>query len=173
MASYYYLISSLPTLSSDSQMPFDYSTFLEMCKSSVSSKVYKTLEELTLDSENGPLIKEWGAFYRKLINALNYLRREKLGLKTEESSVEDAAAKDAAIQAMNAKNPLEAEQIMLKAQFDHLDQLVAMHYFDDTVLFGYAVKLKLLERQNIFDMAEGKKEFKRLFDSIQDQILSI
>ena len=49
MASYYYLISSLPMLKTQGEPPMDYAAFLAMCKSAVSSGVYQSLEELTVD----------------------------------------------------------------------------------------------------------------------------
>ena len=48
MASYYYLISSLPTLSADGGMPFSYEEFLRLCQSNVSGETYRLLEELDL-----------------------------------------------------------------------------------------------------------------------------
>ena len=47
MASYYYLISSLPMLRTQGEPPMDYAAFLAMCRSAVSAGVYRTLEELT------------------------------------------------------------------------------------------------------------------------------
>jgi len=35
------------------------------------------------------------------------------------------------------------------------------------------VKLKLLERQNCFVQEKGKKEFKRLFDQVQQRVYSL
>ena len=49
MASYYYLISSLPMLRTQGEPPMDYATFLSQCRSAVSEGTYKTLEELTLE----------------------------------------------------------------------------------------------------------------------------
>ena len=74
---------------------------------------------------------------------------------------------------LNARNPLEAEQILLDHEFDLLDSLVGLHMFDDYVLFGYAVKLKLLERKNCFEKEKGKSEFKHLFDEIQQRVYSL
>ena len=74
---------------------------------------------------------------------------------------------------MNADNPLIAEKLMLDAQFAYLDSLVAMHYFDDYVLYGYAVKLKLLERRDVFEKDKGSAEFERLFSDVQQKIMSI
>lgn len=173
MASYYYLVSSLPSLKTNGAMPFDYNTFLGMCKTAVSKDVYEKLEGLTLNSDNNPFLAKWAEFYQMLMGELNCLRKEKLGKPFVRSLDSNSTVRTVARNAMNAKTPLDAERILLDAQFDYLDSLVSMHYFDESVLFGYAVKLKLLERQNIFDFAKGSAEFKRLFDSVQEQIQNI
>ena len=41
MASYYYLISSLPMLKTQGEPPMDYAAFLAMCRSAVSAGVYR------------------------------------------------------------------------------------------------------------------------------------
>lgn len=79
MASYYYLISSLPMLKTQGDPPMDYAAFLAMCKSAVSSGVYQTLEELTAASDKGPLLSEWAGFYKALCRELTYQRNVKLG----------------------------------------------------------------------------------------------
>ena len=45
--------------------------------------------------------------------------------------------------------------------------------FDDYVLFGYAIKLKLLERLSCFEQDKGQAEFKSLFDGIQQRVYSL
>ena len=119
MASQYYLISSLPDLRTDGEMPFSYEEFLGMCQSNVSESKYELLKNLTLSSEEGPLLKEWSAFYKNLMGE------------------------------------------------------VGLHTFDDVYLFGYAIKLKLLERQSCFVQSKGQKEFKRLFDQVQQRVYSL
>lgn len=173
MAAYYYLISSLPSLRSDGEMPFDYGTFLSMCRSAVSAKEYALLEGLTANTDEGPLFKEWGRFYGVLAKEMAYQRKQKLGRACAVPSERDQDAVRVVGAALNAKNPLEAENMLLALEFEKLDSLVSMHYFDDYVLNGYALKLKLLERKASFKTESGKKEFKRLFDGIQQQILSI
>ena len=79
MASYYYLISSLPDLRTDGDMPMTYDEFLDMCQSNVSESKYELLKNLTLSSEEGPLLKEWSAFYKNLMGELNYQRSVSLG----------------------------------------------------------------------------------------------
>ena len=76
MASYYYLISSLPMLRTQGEPPMDYAAFLAMCRSAVSAGVYRTLEELTVDSDKGPLLSEWAGFYKALCRELTKLHEE-------------------------------------------------------------------------------------------------
>ena len=173
MASYYYLISSLPTLKAEASMPFSYDEFLKMCENTVGKDTYDKLSALTLKSEDSPFLKQWGLFYNKMMNSLCRQRKIKLGKSASSAAEKDLLIDRAVDEAMSAENPLEAEKILLKCQFEFLDGLVGMHYFDDFVLFGYAVKLKLLERQSVFETESGKQEFKRLFDGIQQQIASI
>ena len=66
MASYYYLISSLPMLRAGDAPPLDYAAFLDQCRGAVSDRVYRSLEELTVRSEDGGFVSRWAAFYRSV-----------------------------------------------------------------------------------------------------------
>lgn len=175
MAAYYYLISSLPTLKTDESMPISYDEFLRQCKSAVNGKTYKELCSLDVSSTTSKIsfVKKWTAFNGSLMKELNKRRAEKFGKKVESDMERNSQIEKVVAQAMSAQNPLQAEKILLDAQFAYLDSLVSMHFFDDNVLFGYAVKLKLLERQNVFETEKGKQEFSRLYDSIHQQIMNI
>ena len=173
MASYYYLIASLPELRADGEMPISYGEFLECCRSNVSDKDLEILENLSLDSTEGPLVSEWSKFYGMLTKELNYQRSMNLGRSYSSSYDKDGLIAQVAASALSAKNPLEAEKILLEYEFENLDSLVGLHMFDDHVLFGYAIKLKLLERQNCFEQEKGKAEFKSLFDGIQQRVYDL
>lgn len=173
MSHFYYLVSSLPAIEAGSKSTLTYPQFLELCRNVVSPQVYETLENLSIESSKGPLVSQWSAFDASLRQCLNELRRERLGQKGEKAPYCDQFIRDAAQAAFDARNPLEAEQILLKAQFDYLDSLVNGHFFDDYNLYGYAIKLRLIERQTVFTHSEGRKEFDRLFENLQKQILSI
>ena len=167
MASYYYLISSLPDLRTDGDMPMTYDEFLDMCQSNVSESKYECLKNLTLSSEEGPIMKEWAASYKNLMSELNYQRSVNLGRPYLASYDKDS------VTAQVAGAALAAEKILLDYEFDNLDSLVGLHTFDDVYLFGYAIKLKLLERQSCFVQSKGQKEFKRLFDQVQQRVYSL
>lgn len=173
MASYYYLISSLPELRSDAEMPISYDEFLSYCETTVEESVYEELKKLTLSSDKGPLVSKWASFYKELTAELNYQRSQKLGKQYNPPSDKDPIIANVAAAASTAKNPLEAEKILLAYEFENLDSLVGMHMFDKYVLFGYAIKLKLLERQGCFEHEKGKAEFKSLFDEVQRRVYSL
>ena len=173
MASYYYLVSSLPMLSSDGEMPMTYGEFLKCCQGNVSEETYRLLESLTPASTEGPLLKDWAAAYGSLMGELNQQRSLALGKTYGRDFDKDGMNSKVIAAVLAAKNPLEAEQILLDHEFELLDTLVGLHMFDEQVLFGYALKLKLLERKNCFEKEKGKAEFGRLFRSIQERVYSL
>lgn len=173
MASYYYLIASLPDLTTDGDMPITYEEFLDMCESTVSRSKFELLKKLTPSSNEGPLVSEWAKSFGTLTRELNYQRSMKLGKAYKAPEIKDFVTSRVASDAMAAKNPLEAEKILLDYQFEMLDSLVGMHIFDDVYLFGYAMKLKLLERRDCFEQKKGQAEFKRLFDMVQQRVYSL
>ena len=166
MASYYYLISSLPMLRTQGEPPMDYATFLSQCRSAVSEGTYKTLEELTVRSGKGPLLSEWGEFYQSLSRELTYQRSVKLGRVCPVPSDRDSGIVQAVTAAVNAENPLEGERLLL-------DDMIGLHNFDEYALYGYAMKLQLLERQRTFRYDRGKQAFDGLMDNIRQQISSL
>ena len=125
----------------------------------MSDRVYRSLEELTVRSEDGGFVSRWAAFYRVLQGELTYQRRVKRGESCAAPNERDAAVTQTVTAAVNAKDPLEGERLLLALEFDRLDELVGLHSFDDCALYGYALKLQLLERQRVFRHDEGKAAF--------------
>ncbi|HCH28305.1 MAG TPA: hypothetical protein DEW35_02235 [Ruminococcaceae bacterium] len=170
MASYYYLMSSLPMLRADGTMPITYKKFLSYCKDSVSGANYELLENLSVDSKKGVLISEWAEFYSAFKEELTYQRNKKAEKSVPQPTGVDIEVKKTISAAVNDENPLNAENTLLALQFDRLDSLIGIHSFDDYALFGYAMKLKLLERKTVFDQKAGKDEFTRLVKGLEEQI---
>ena len=170
MASYYYLVSSLPMLKTQGEPPMDYAAFLGMCKTAVSSGVYQTLE---VESDKGPLLSEWAAFYKALSRELTYQRNVKLGRPCPIPADRDAAIVQTVTAAVNAENPLEGERLLLDLEFRRLDDMIGLHNFDDHALYGYAMKLRLLERQRGFRYETGKRAFDGLMANIRQQVASL
>lgn len=170
---YYYLISSLPMLKSDGDMPLSYDKFLDTCRNALGEDKCRFLEELTISADKGPLASEWAKFYGTLHEELTYQRNIRLGRKAKAPDMKDDGIAKTVTAALNSKNPLEAEKMLLDMEFKKLDELVGTHYFDDHALVGYALKLKLLERKTSFDGEKGKAEFSRIVDRLEREITSM
>ena len=173
MASYYYLMASLPMLRTEGEPPMDYGAFLKMCRGNVSDDVYAALETLSVESKEGPLLRDWADFYGTLQEELYYQRSIKLGRSCKLPASRDAGVTAAVTAAVSHPNPLAAEQILLRLEFERLDELVGYHNFDERSLYGYAMKLQLLERQRIFRREAGKEEFMHLLDGLRQQVFSM
>ncbi len=173
MASYYYLIASLPMLRSRGEAPLDYAAFLGMCRTAVSGRVYQTLEGLTVQADRGPLLSEWGAFYRALSQELAYQRNVKLGRPCTVPTERDADIVQTVTAAVKTDNPLEGENLLLDLEFRRLDEMIGLHIFDDHALYGYAMKLRLLERQGTFCHDAGKRTFDGLMENIRRQVADL
>ena len=139
----------------------------------MSESDYELLENLTLSSTEGPLVEEWARVYGMIQKEMNYQRSMNLGKSYSSAYDKDGLIAQAAAAALSAKNPLEADRVLLEYEFENLDLLVGSHVFDAHVLFGYAIKLKLLERLNSFEQTKGKAEFQSLFDGIQQRVYSL
>ncbi len=173
MASYYYLISSLPMLKSDGSIPIDSQSFLQQCKSCVSDSMYYALCNLSDTNNSHPMLKSWAKFYNSLMDELNYQRKIKLGKSCAVPENRDAEVVNTIASALAAKNPLISEQMLLELEFNRIDSMMGLHSFDEYYLYGYAIKLKLLERQTIFKHDDGNEEFRTLFTELKNQILSM
>ncbi len=173
MASYYYLMSSLPMLKYDGEPPFKYSEFIEKCKNSVSEQVYSLLENLSFDSKNGPLVSEWAEFYGALSEELNYQRSLKLKKNASAPLFRNGDISKIVSAVLNETNPLVAEKALLSVEFSKLDSLVGTHSFDDYALMGYALKLKLLERKSVFEEKSGKKELDKILKDLEEKVKSM
>lgn len=51
--------------------------------------------------------------------------------------------------------------------------MIGLHNFDDHALYGYAMKLQLLERQRTFRYESGKRAFDGLMQNIRQQVSSL
>ena len=160
-------------LKADGEMPISYGQFLDLCRGNVSDYKFDILQNLSVTSAEGSLISKWAEFYGTFKEELTFQRNQRLGIKTQVPNQRDESITKVILSAMNNKNPLNAEEQLLSLEFHKLDELVGTHYFDDYALLGYALKLKLLERKKIFNKENGKKEFNRIIDKLEEQIMSM
>ena len=173
MASYYYLVATLPMLRYEGVSPFDTASFLEQCNSHVSDRDYQTIKDaLSGRPSSHPFLKKWQQYTSMVKKELNDQRSKKLGLsaKYRNDGEKEFRISEAVRQALSNDNALDAELSLLALTWNYIDEIVALHYFDVEALLAYAVKLQLLQRKGLFTKEEGNAEFKRLFSNLQSEI---
>lgn len=173
MANYYYLVSSLPMLSLDQDLPMPYSSFLSMCKSSMSQSDYEEISKAKLSPEKGAknhLMRKWEDYLTSVSSTLKEERSRKLGWEFEKGEyVADQTLKQRIHEAVFNKNPLDGEMEILALYFDFLDENTPFDGFSLEALMIYALKMQIIERVRAFSQEKGRAEFRTLYGRIQEQ----
>lgn len=180
MASYYYLVATLPTLRFESEAPFSTEEFLTLCKEQLSKKDYElllTLSKERSDSYRGanPFIVKWREYNRVFYDYLNYSRSQRLkkGEREKPRSTEFSEIERYVSSALHAQTPLEGELILMRSHWRVASELSDGEFFTLKIVLTYLLHLQILERKALFVRHEGNAEFNRLFSNLQSRIKSI
>ena len=172
MPSRYYFLSSLPMLRFQDHAPMTWERFLSEAKGNVSDADYALLCSLPerKDGSNA-FLRRWNELNGNLENAINVQRRLKLGRPVDSGVVlSEYDIEHTANAAMNAKNPLEAEMLIMRFQYDYLETEKGFDPFTEGALFAYALQLRILIRKDHFTVEEDNKEYDKLFGAIQNEL---
>ncbi len=174
MASYYYLVATLPSLRYDGQLPFSTEAFLSLCRHHVQRKHY-TLLTMAINGlqSSHPFIREYQHFASMVQKELTEQRSRKLSISNpsyKNEGEKETRISDVVRQALSQEDVLQAEMLLLQLHWSFVDELSFLHTFDIEGLLGYALKLRMLQRKHLFTQEEGNAEFKRLFSNIQSEI---
>ncbi|MCL2093484.1 MAG: DUF2764 domain-containing protein [Treponema sp.] len=194
MGAYYYLGAQLPYLVYGQGPSMSSEAFKALAREQMSSSDGALLEVCTLDPEplaevpedmaeaeeaeqlpsyanlpprtSSSLLNYWRKWERLL--RLNLARGRALKLKLEapeapESPPEISAAVQ---QALTIESPLDAELYLDKARWDAIDSFLGNDIFSENAIYGYLLKLLLMERRASFDAEQGYKEYEGLYAAI-------
>ena len=172
MPSRYYFLSSLPMLRFQDHAPLTWEKFLDEAHGNVSEADFRMLCALADGSDCGNgFIKAWNIMNRNLDDAVNTRRRSSLGLDDVTGTVfRKLDIEKVCEAACSAKNPLEAEMVLMKFRYDWLEREKGLEPFSEKALISYALQLRILLRKDLFTVESGNSEYNRLFDIIQKQI---
>lgn len=182
MASYYYLVASLPLLRPDDNPPMTSLAFLDTCRQSLSYSDLELVQMASLVvSEQGlghrnACIRQWNEMLGKVRREMREQRSRRLNIDAAGSTLagdKDPWVADVVRSVMQAENPLQAELLLLQYYWHRVDELTTGHVFDVEFLIAYNLKLQLMARRSLFTPTEGNSEFKRLFSNLQTIIKSI
>jgi hypothetical protein len=193
VGAYYYLIAQLPQLVYGQAAPMKAEAFKTLCAENLSSADRALLDLCNLDAglvlregvpayseapkpSSSAYINRWRAWERALRLHLARLRFQRLkGNAAAPDFVPPAEIPegfpDAALAAKAAlaiESPLEAEFFLDKSRWDLIEALQGFDYFSVNTVFGYLLKLLLMERRSAFKVEEGFAEYKALYASIME-----
>jgi hypothetical protein len=189
VGSYYYLIAQLPYLLYGQPAPLSSAAFKSLCEAQLDDEDRALLGYCTLDGGFGfregfpafgeepeptssDFINGWRSWERALRLHLARLRYQRL--KPEGGSPPAlppegmAAAAATARAALAIDSPLEAELFLDKSRWDTVESLQGIDYFSRNRVFGYLLKLLLMERRSFFKAEEGFAEYKGLYASVME-----
>ena len=173
----YYLISQLPSLDGLSEnvpMPITEERFLELCERFLSKKTKEALSKLTLmpprvcENTGSEFLNKWNDGERNLRLVLAKIRADKMNKNFDVDETKSAPVEllQAAREAVEIENPLEAEKFLNKYRLEFLESLRPMDSFSEDFVFYYGLKLKIISRIKQFDKESGETAYKNIYSSI-------
>ena len=184
---YYYLAAQLPALAYNQGAPMSSAAFRELAAAQMSGEDAALLDYCTLDpaplgaGDEGPayaepfppvdgdFIDRWRGWERALrLNLARYrsLKIKREGAQSLEAPDWPADAAQAAKAAAAMDSPFEAELFLDRARWDAIDAFQGIEYISRNTIYGYLLKLRLLERRALFRTEEGFAEYKELYAAI-------
>ncbi len=179
MSRHYFLVASLPLLRFDESPPITVSALLALCEEWLGARERRAVENACLtdfDSAHGTgtIFARWQEWETNLRNELTILRAQSRGVEPFEFLLECPwvmGPAEMAREAMAAATPLEAEQILDRVRWRHLEELEVGHHFDTAWLVLYSLKLQLLERKALLNKDAGQETFDRVTEEKKEQIM--
>jgi hypothetical protein len=175
---YYYLVASLPLLSYDAENFWSLEQFLDLCRQHLSARDRRIVEAASLVSLKPVLptcatLEQWRVWEIGLRNQLLSLRAKRRGAdetRYRVQSPEVLAAQGVARSAFAQESPLQAEEVLDRARWAHLDDLEVGHYFDVDKVVIYHLRLQILRRRALLEPAKGAERFTASFEAISRPI---
>lgn len=145
-----YLISSLPSLTFGQSPPISLDIFHSEAKEQLSSKNFKTLQELDLKNINEAKTEKLNSFV-ELIGELKADIHEIRNAKANQRTPAVVTLSKTVFE----QNPLEREKSIMKWQWEQLTNIDSGESFTVTEVLVYKLKLQILHRLNSFSAEKG------------------
>ena len=113
------------------------------------------------------LLTRWNEWEKNFRLVLAAARAEKMKKPFEGETGEISAELLQTVrQAVEMEDPLEAERYLTRVRLDFLETLRPADSFSESMLFYYALKLKLILRIQQFDKSMGQNAYRKIYGSI-------
>lgn len=179
MSEHYYFCTTLPSLMPGTPPPMRHVDFLTKAAELLPPADYAIVESARLSipkdgvfpvlTSASPLLQAYYAWELSLRNELAILRAGRMGkaperyLRPGEPQWEVTRI---AHSAATLESPLEAELLIERERWAHIEQLEKGHYFDLEHILAYTLKLQALERRDRFETERGERAYTKAYDSI-------
>lgn len=168
---YYYFIASLSVLSFGQKPPLSVEEYFSRCEEALHPEDAKAVRDAVMEkiSAKSGVAAVWCGLRHDLKNELAFARAVRAGkdplqyVRGERSS--DSRLKEAAAEALNARDPLEAQQAFDRRAWELLDELENGHFFDADNAVVYGLRLNILARYEDIVSPKGKEVFQRYMKS--------
>lgn len=175
MATYYYLMSSLPYLKFVGSPPLAFADLEEMCSPWLGPRDRAEFERARIDVENvesaairSRTLRHWYAFEHSLRNELVKMRSRRLGVSPDphlrKDPGEDPELTESVEDLVEGLSPLNAEIELLRLRWDFLVGREWACDFDLNELIIYSLKLQLLERLSKFEAERGREVLDGIYE---------
>ena len=172
MPSRYYFLSSLPMLRFSDGAPLTWERFLSDARGNISESDYRLLCLIPDGGDGGnPFLRKCREMDARLADAVNAQRKQNLGREDAGGVVlREVEVERVANAAMNARNPLEAELVLMRFRFDYLETAKGLEPFTQSALLAYALQLRILLRKDVCTVEKGNEEYGNLFGILQKEL---
>lgn len=170
---YYYLVSLLPALVFGNKTPISSGTFMQYCRTHLAPKDNALLQEFTAEENHlgfNRFYDEWYMWDHDLKKELGHVRAAIMSPEGNRRWLHppgtDMVTRDIFHEVLSARTPLEAEVILARVRWEHLDKMEFGYYFDFEKIIAYALKLKIMERLDLFEPVKGGIRFTETLDTM-------
>lgn len=176
MSSWYYLMSQLPSFSTQQTAPLPISEeyFLDLCSRYLDKKSFTIVSDISLEpprsltATGSSFLDSFYDWERSVRFSLASIRAQRM--KKDFSIPQEIAIAPDVMQisrtASGFDSPLEAEQFLNEARMDALRRFTPSDYFSTDSVFSYALQLKLATRIKQFNEEAGLASYRQIYDQI-------
>lgn len=176
MSSWYYLMSQLPSFSTQqtSPLPISEEYFLDLCSRFLDSKSFSIICDISLEPPRA-LIPTGSAFLDAFYDWERMVRFSLASIRAQKMKKEFTLPQGLSITpdilqvsrtASGFDSPLEAEQFLNESRMDALRRFTPSDYFCTDSVISYALQLKLAARIKKFNEEAGLASYRQIYDTI-------
>jgi hypothetical protein len=160
MDKHYYLVSQLPILFFDRELPVSIKWFLQEAEKWLRVREYRFL--LSVDINDFHIDDKGPSVWQEFKKFENLFRNDLVAWRRSLHTDMEYKPSTFPISMVKEGNPLDVEKKLLKYRWKVLEEMELDHHFDLGFLVLYYLKLQILRRLSLFDKESGMGVFQQI-----------